>query len=121
MEALHQTQLNSFLLSKIKSVLIFSALFLSSNFIVSEIFAKEEIRYVKGLGAVLREQPSILSKKLTKLSRGTKVLALEAKGIWHKVEAGEIQGWLLRPKPHHKLSTDADHQSLSLQKFVNPV
>jgi hypothetical protein len=96
MEALHQTQLNSFLLSKIKSVLIFSALFLSSNFIVSGIFAKEEIRYVKGLGAVLREQPSILSKKLTKLSRGTKVLALEVKGIWHKVEAGEIQGWLLR-------------------------
>ena len=65
MEALHQTQLNSFLLSKIKSVLIFFALFLSSNFIVSGIFAKEEIRYVKGLGAVLREQPSILSKKLT--------------------------------------------------------
>ena len=96
MEALHQTHLNSFLLSKIKFVLIFSALFLSSNFIVSGIFAKEEIRYVKGLGAVLREQPSILSKKLTKLSRGTKVLALEAKGIWHKVEAGEIQGWLLR-------------------------
>ncbi|MCH2288278.1 MAG: SH3 domain-containing protein, partial [SAR324 cluster bacterium] len=60
------------------------------------IFAKEEIRYVKGLGAVLREQPSIQSKKLTKLSRGTKVLALEAKGIWHKVIAGEIQGWLVR-------------------------
>ena len=64
-------------------MLIFSALFLSSNFIVSGIIAKEDIRYVKGLGAVLREQPSILSKKLTKLSRGTKVLALEAKGIWH--------------------------------------
>ena len=96
MEALHQTQLNSFLLSKIKFVLIFSALFLSSNFIVSGIFAKEEKRYVKGLGAVLREPPSIQSKNLTKLSRGTKVLALEAKGIWHKVIAGEIQGWLLR-------------------------
>ena len=96
MEALHQTHLKSFLLNKIKFVLIFSALSLSSNFIVSGIFAKEEIRYVNGLGAVLREQPSILSKKLTKLSRGTKVLALEAKGIWHQVEAGEIQGWLLR-------------------------
>lgn len=96
MEALHQTHLNSFLLSKIKFVLIFSAFFLSSNFIFSEIFAKKEIRYVKGLGAVLREQPSIMSKKLTKLSRGTKVLALEAKGIWHKVIAGEIQGWLVR-------------------------
>ena len=68
----------------------------SDLFIVPVIFAKEEIRYVKGLGAVLREQPSIQSKKLTKLSRGTKVLALDAKGIWHKVEAGEIQGWLLR-------------------------
>ena len=96
MEALHQTHLKSFLLNKIKFVLIFSALFLSSNFIVSGIFAKEEIRYVKGLGAVLREQPSIQSKKLTKLSRGTKVLALEVKGIWHKVIAGKIQGWLLR-------------------------
>ena len=96
MEVLHQTQLNSFLLSKIKFVLIFSALFLSSNFIVPGIFAKEEIRYVKGLGAVLREQPSIQSKKLTKLSRSTKVLAIEVKGIWHKVIAGEIQGWLLR-------------------------
>ena len=96
MEALHQTKFNSFLLSKIKFVLIFSALFLSSNFIVSGIFAKEEIRYVKGLGAALREQPSILSKKLTKLSRGTKVLELEAKGIWHKVIAGKIQGWLFR-------------------------
>ena len=96
MEALHQTHLNSFLVSKIKFVLIFSALFLSSNFIVPGIFAKEEIRYVKGLGAVLREQPSIQSKKLTKLSRGTKVLALEVKGIWHKVIVGEIQGWLLR-------------------------
>ena len=96
MEALHQTQLKSFLLSKRKFVLIFSALFLSSNFIVSGIFAKEEIRYVKGLGAVLREQPSILSKKLTELSRGTKVLALEVKGIWQKVIAGEIQGWLSR-------------------------
>ena len=96
MEVLHQTQLNSFLLSKIKFVLIFSVLFLSSNFIVSKIFANEEIRYVKGLGAVLLEQPSILSKKLTKLSRGTKVLASEPKGIWHKVIVGEIQGWLFR-------------------------
>jgi len=55
MEALHQTQLNSFLLSKIKFVLIFSALFLSSNFIVSGIFAKEEILYVKGLGTFMEQ------------------------------------------------------------------
>ena len=96
MEVLHQTQLNSFLLSKIKFVLIFSALFLSSNFIISEIFAKEEIRYVKGLGVDLREQPSFQSKTLTKLSRGTKVLTVETKGLWYKVIAGDNQGWILR-------------------------
>ena len=96
MEALHQTQLNSFLLSKIKFVLIFSALFLSSNFIISEIFAKEEIRYVKGLGTDLREQPSFQSKTLTKLSRGTKVLTEKTKGLWYKVIAGDNQGWILR-------------------------
>ena len=96
MEALHQTQLNSFLLSKIKFVLIFSALFLFSNFIISEIFAKEEIRYVKGLGADLREQPSFQTKTRTKLSRGTKVLTVETKGLWYKVIAGENQGWILR-------------------------
>ena len=96
MEALHQTLINSFFLSKIKFLLIFSALFLSSNFVVPGIFAKEEIRYVKGLGAVLREQPSILSKRIINLSRGTKVLSLKVKGIWHKVEVEKIQGWLLR-------------------------
>ena len=97
MEALHQTHLNSSLVSKIKFVLIFSALFLSSNFIVSAIFAKEEIRYVKGLGADLREQPSFQSKTtLTKLSRGTKVLTVETKGLWYKVIAGDNQGWILR-------------------------
>ena len=58
--------------------------------------AKEETRYIKGLGAVLREQPSIQSKTLTKLSRGTEVLAMETKGLWHKVEAGENHGWILR-------------------------
>ena len=96
METLHQTQLNSFMLVKIKSVLIFSTLFLSSMIFADGGLAEEETRYIKGLGAVLREQPSIQSKKLTKLSRGTKVMALEVKGIWHKVIAGEIQGWLLR-------------------------
>ena len=96
METLHQTNLNSFLLSKIKFVLIFSALFLSSNFIVPEIYAKEKTRYIKGLGVVLREQPSFHSKTLTKLSRGTKVLSVETKGIWDKVEVGENQGWILR-------------------------
>ncbi len=96
MEALHQTQLNSFLLSKIKIIQIFAIVFMSSMVFAAGGLAKEETRYIKGLGAVLREQPSFQSKTLTKLSRGTKVLALEAKGVWHKVEAGEIQGWLLR-------------------------
>ena len=43
----------------------------------------------------MREQPSIQSKTLSKLSRGTEVLAMETKGIWHKVEAEENQGRIL--------------------------
>jgi uncharacterized protein YgiM (DUF1202 family) len=62
----------------------------------SSSFAKEETHYIKGLGAVLREQPSIQGKTLTKLPRGTEVHAIETKGIWHKVESGEKQGWILR-------------------------
>ena len=96
MEALHQTQLNSFMLGKIKSVLIFSTLFLSTMVSADGGLAKEETRYIKGLGAVLREQPSFQSKKLTKLSRGTKVLTVETKGNWYKVQVGENQGWILR-------------------------
>ena len=44
---------------------------------------------------MLREQPSIQSINTFKLSRVTKVLRIESKGIWQKVEAGENQGWLL--------------------------
>ena len=44
----------------------------------------------------MREQPSIQSKKLMNLSRGTAVLSMESKGIWQKVVSGENQGWLLR-------------------------
>ena len=57
---------------------------------------KEMTRYIKGLGASLRDQPKISSKVLTKLSRGTKVLSKETKGLWEKVEVGENQGWLMR-------------------------
>ena len=52
-------------------------------------------RYIKGLGATLRDQPKINSKVLTKLSRGTKVLSKETRGLWEKVEVGENQGWLM--------------------------
>ena len=56
----------------------------------------EITRYIKGLGTPLRDQPKISSKVLTKLSRGTKVLSIETKGLWEKVEVGGIQGWLMR-------------------------
>ena len=57
---------------------------------------KEMTLYIKGFRAPLREQPKLSSKVLTKLSRGTKVLSKETKGLWEKVEVGENQGWLMR-------------------------
>ena len=57
---------------------------------------KEMTLYIKGFGAPLREQPKLSSKVLTKLSRGTKVLSKETRGLWEKVEVGEHQGWLMR-------------------------
>ena len=59
------------------------------------VFAKDMNRYIKGLGAKLREHPKISSKVLIKLSRGTKVLSKESKGLWEKVEVSENQGWLM--------------------------
>ena len=56
---------------------------------------KEMTHYIKGLESPLRQQPKISSKILTKLSRGTKVLSKETKGLWEKVQVGEIQGWLM--------------------------
>ena len=56
----------------------------------------EITRYIKGLGTPLRDQPKISSKVLTKLSRGTKVLSKETKGLWEKVEVGGNQGWVMR-------------------------
>ena len=60
------------------------------------VFAKEITLYIKGLGSQLREQPKISSKVITKLSRGTKVLSKETKGLWQKVEVGENNGWVIR-------------------------
>ena len=57
---------------------------------------KEMTHYIKGLGAQLREHPEISSKVLIKLSRGTKVLSKETKGLWEKVEVGENNGWVMR-------------------------
>ena len=75
---------------------ILAAVFLLLSLFVSGTIASENTGYIKGLGAVLREQPSIQSKKLMNLSRGTAVLSMESKGIWQKVVSGENQGWLLR-------------------------
>ena len=58
--------------------------------------SKKITYYIKGLGAPLREQPKISSKVITKLSRGTKVLSKETRGLWEKVEVGENQAWLIR-------------------------
>lgn len=91
-----QKQLDSFLQGKKIILQFFAALFLLLSFFLSSVFATENTVYIKGLGAVLREQPSIQSKKTFKLSRGTKVLSIESKGIWQKVESGVSQGWLLR-------------------------
>ena len=96
MAELLQKKFNSLLLHKKKIIQIFVVVFLSSMVFASRSFAKEETHYIKGLVAVLREQPSIQGKTLTKLPRGTEVLAIETKGIWHKVESGEKQGWILR-------------------------
>ena len=75
---------------------IFAVIFLLLTFFLSSVFAVNNTGYIKGMGAVLREQPSIHSKSSFKLKRGTKVLPLVSKGIWQKVKAGENQGWLLR-------------------------
>ena len=96
MTVIFQKQLDSSLQVKKLSKLCFAALFLLFNFFLTSIFASENTFYIKGLGAVLREKPSIQSKNTFKLSRGTKVLTIASKGIWQKVEAGENQGWLLR-------------------------
>ena len=56
----------------------------------------EITRYIKGLGTPLRDHPKISSKVLTKLSRGTKILSKETKGLWEKVEVGGNQGWVMR-------------------------
>ena len=96
MAELLQKKFNSFLLQKKKIIQIFVVVFLSSMVFATGSFAKEETHYIKGLGAVLREQPSIQGKTLTKLSRGSEVFIEDTKGIWYKVESGEKQGWILR-------------------------
>jgi len=96
MIVISQRQLELLLKGKKIFQQFFATLFLLLSFFLSSVFASENTVYIKGLGAVLREQPSIQSKKTFKLSRGTKVLVIESKGIWQKVESGDSQGWLLR-------------------------
>ncbi len=91
-----QKKFNPLLLHKKEIIRIFVVVFLSSMVFATKSFAKEVTHYIKGLGAVLREQPSIQGKTLTKLSRGSEVFIVDTKGIWHKVESGEKQGWILR-------------------------
>ena len=75
---------------------IFAGILLLLTFFLSTVFAVNDTGYVKGIGALLRDHPSIVSKNYFKLKRGTKVLTLESKGIWQKVKTGNNQGWLLR-------------------------
>ena len=96
MAVLLQKRFDSLLLCKKHFIQISTSAFLSSMLFASGSIAKEETLYIKGLVGVLREQPLIQSKTLTKLSRGTEVLPMETKGIWHKVEVGGDQGWILR-------------------------
>ena len=61
---------------------ILAGIFLLLTFFLSSVLAVNNTGYIKGMGAVLREQPSIQSKSSFKLKRGTKVLPLVSKGIW---------------------------------------
>lgn len=92
----HQTRIDHFLLNKKKIISLFAVLLFSASLFSSTSIAQKELRYIKGLGAVLRADSSIQSKTLTKLIRGTRVILLETKGIWQKVKAGDNQGWLMR-------------------------
>ena len=93
---LHLSLFDSKLLRKKYCIYFTAVIVLFSWPITAALSGKEMTRYIKGLGAPLREQPKISSKVLTKLSRGTKVLSKETKGLWEKVEVGENQGWLMR-------------------------
>ena len=93
---LHLSLFDSKLLRKKYCIYFTAVIVLFSWPFTAAMSAKEMTRYIKGLGAPLRDQPKISSKVLTKLSRGTKVLSKETKGLWEKVEVGENQGWLMR-------------------------
>ena len=91
-----QRQLDSSFHSKYIFLQIFAGIYLLLSFSLSSVYAINNTGYIKGMGAVLREHPSIQSKNSFKLKRGTKVLSLVNKGIWQKVKTGENQGWILR-------------------------
>ena len=55
------------------------------------VFAKDMNRYIKGLGAKLREHPKISSKVLTKLSRGQKFFQKRQKGYGRKLKLVKIR------------------------------
>ena len=93
---LHLSLFDSKLLRKKYCKYFIAVIVLFSWPITAALSVKEMARYIKGLGAPLRDQPKISSKVLTKLSRGTKVLSKQTKGLWEKVEVVENQGWLMR-------------------------
>ena len=65
--------------------------FLSSILFASGSLAKEETRYIKVLGTVLRAQPSIQSKTLTKLSVVLKCLPWRQKVSGIKLKQKKIR------------------------------
>ena len=90
------SRFDSKMLRKKYCIYLTTAIVLFSWPFTTAMSVNEITRYIKGLGTPLRDQPKISSKVLTKLSRGTKVLSKETKGLWEKVEVGENQGWLMR-------------------------
>ena len=93
---LHLSLFDSKLLRKKYCIYLTAIIVLFSWPLSTAMSVKNMTRYIKGLGAPLRNHPKISSKILTKLSRGTKVLSKETKGLWEKVEVGDNQGWLMR-------------------------
>ena len=92
---LHLSLFDSKLLRKKYYIYFTAVIVLFSCPFTTAMSVNEITRYIKGLGTPLRDQPKISSKVLTKLSRGTKILSKETKGLWEKVEVGGNQGWIM--------------------------
>ena len=91
MVVLLRKRFDSLLYFKKHCIQISATVFLLSTLFASGSLAKEETRYIKGLGAVLREQPSIRSKTLTKLSVVLKCLSWRQKVSGIKLKQKKIR------------------------------